>query len=91
MKFLKTVFTETNGYPHYLVTSAFEKVKEQQEVTTTPTTVTTEDEESNNNTAESKMYMIKLPYAGKDGEGIVKSLKSTLRRNLPDNQEVRIV
>jgi hypothetical protein len=91
LKFLKTVFTETNGYPHYLVTSAFEKVKERQEASTTSTTRTTEEEESNDNTVESKKFMIKLPYAGKEGEGIVKSLKSTLRRNLPDNQEVRIV
>ena len=79
MKFLKTVFTETNGYPHYLVTSAFEKVKQRQEASTTSTTDTTEEEPSNNNAVESKKFMIKLPYAGKEGECIVKSLKSTLR------------
>ena len=93
LKFLKTVFTETNGYPHYLVISALEKIKERYEAETTGTPETTEDEEpaDNSQPVEPKLYMLKLPYAGKEGEGIVKSLKNTLRRNLPDNQEVRIV
>ena len=93
LKFLKTVFTETNGYPHYLVISALEKIKERYEAETTETPETTEDEESTDiiQPVESKLYMLKLPYAGKEGEGIVRSLKNTLRRNLPDNQEVRIV
>ena len=91
LKFLKMVFTETNGYPHYLVTSALEKIKERYEAETTETAETEDEESTDNSPVESKLYMLKLPYASKEGEGIVKSLKNTLKRNLPNNQEVRIV
>ena len=35
--------------------------------------------------------MMKVPYAGKTGERIVESLKMTLKTNLPDNINCRIV
>ena len=84
LKFLKMVFTETNGYPHYLVTSALEKMKERYEAETTETTET-EDKESTDNSqpVESKLYMLKLPYAGKKGEGIKKKSEKHAKKKPP--------
>ena len=35
--------------------------------------------------------MLKIPYAGKKGENLVKGLKNSLQHNLPDNIKCRIV
>ena len=84
---IRKVFTTINGYPRNLVWSALKKVKESS-VETAPE----EDEErANENTEDPKIITLKLPYAGKKGESIIKGLKNTLRRNLPENLECRIV
>ena len=80
------MFTTTNGYPQNLVTSVFRKVK--QNIEETPQT---EEEDLNDQSSDPEVFMLKLPYAGEAGESIIKSLKSTLRRNLPNNQECRII
>ena len=40
---------------------------------------------------EQKLLMLKVPYAGEKGETIIKDLNTTLKRNLPENINCRIV
>ena len=80
------MFTETNSYPPYLVRSPLKKAKETSNAQSTNT-----EEDPEEDPTEQKLLMMKVPYAGKTGERIVESLKMTLKTNLPDNINCRIV
>ena len=86
---IKKVFTETNGYPQNLVRSILQKVKERNDETSAASN--DEDENPSTDSIEPKELMLEIPYAGKEGESIIKGLKNTLRRNLPENLECRII
>ena len=81
---LKKVFTEINGYPVNLVEKTLKKVKEER---TRPINKESKKEEEN----EVKTLMIKIPFAGEKGEGIIKDLNRTLKNTLPNNLRCRIV
>ena len=81
---LKKVFTEINGYPVNLVEKTLKKVKEER---TRPINKESKKEEEN----EVKTLMIKMPFAGEKGEGIIKDLNRTLKNTLPNNLRCRIV
>ena len=89
LQFITKVFTEINGYPRNLVTSILKNVKDKQNGTEEE--IPTTEEDSNEESPDPKFLMIKVPYAGEKGETLIKTLHTTLKRNLPDNQEVRIV
>ena len=69
------------------------KVKEQSEETTTPSSTPNQDEENPDTEApaNTKLLMLKVPYAGEKGESLVKGLTNCLQRNLPDNIKCRVV
>ena len=86
---IKKVFIEINGYPPHLVTSLLKKANEKSKGESNNPEENPED--TNEDPTESKLLMIKVPYAGKTGENIVDSLKNSLKRNLPTNIKCRIV
>ena len=88
LSYIKKVFIEINGYPPHLVTSLLRKVKE---ATNSEPNPEASPEDTNESPAQSKLLVMKVPYAGKQGENIVKSLKNTLKRNLPGDLECQIV
>ena len=87
---LKHVFTTTNGYPKFLVESLLKKAKASKNLEVTETSeITTEDSEED--ATKEQTLMMKVPYAGKKGEGLIRGLKTCLQNNLPDNIKCRIV
>ena len=89
---LKRVFTITNGYPQYLVSSVMEKTKkEQQQKRTRSTTEESEDSSSDDLENQEKTVMLKVPYAGEKGVTLLKDLKKELLKNLPENIKCRVV
>ena len=86
---IEKVFTITNGYPRSLVISALRKVKQQVDGTTTSSNVDGTNDSNEND--DPKILMLKVPYAGDKGESLIKDLKNTLRRNLPENLECRVI
>ena len=88
LKYLRKVFKEHNNYPHWFITQVFNDVNkiinQQQGVIVSNETTTAE--ESN-----SKKQIMKLPYAGKKGCSIIKSLKKHLKKTLPINIETDII
>ena len=90
LAFITKVFTEVNGYPKYLVKSILQKTKESHDGLRT-TSSSNDGDDNQEQSAESKIYTMNIPYLGKEGEGMIRSLRNTLKRNLPSNQEVRIV
>ena len=87
---IEKVFTMTNGYPRSLVISALRKVKQQLDGMATPNTDVDGIIDSDEN-EDPKILMLKVPYAGDKGENLIKDLKNTLRRNLPENLECRVI
>ena len=55
----------------------------------TTSEITTEDSEED--TTNEQTLMMKVPYAGKKGEGFIRGLKTCLQHNLPNNINCRIV
>ena len=75
---LKRVFTITNGYPQYLVSSVMEKTKkEQQQKRTRSTTEESEDSSSDDLENQEKTIMLKVPYAGEKGVTLLKDQERT--------------
>ena len=88
---LKDVFTTTNGYPRNLVSNVMKKVKDEQEKEETPTPPQETSDEPEEETSNEKTLMLKVPYAGKTGEKLLKNLRNNLGKNLPSNIKCRIV
>ena len=88
---LKEVFTNINGYPKGLVERILKKVKAEKntEVTETSSQETTETIEEE--TPNEQILMMKVPYAGEKGEGLIRRLKTSFKHNLPGNIKCRIV
>ena len=81
---LREVFTRINGYPSHLVDTIMKNVKDERNTTRT-------EENSAEEENETTTLMVKMPFAGEKGEGIIKDLNRTLQRNLPNNIQCRIV
>ena len=90
---VKKAFIETNGYPSNLVTSVLQKIHRSNREDTTNTTddINATSEEGNEEEENRTTLSMKVPYAGKEGENIVKNLQNTLTRNLPTNLTCRVV
>ena len=82
IKHLKKVFRDINGYPNWRIEETTEKVKNQNKMTWS-TQVTTNTEENE--------HLLMLPYKGKVGETILKSLQNTLKSVIPVNNTCKII
>ena len=85
LKYLRKVFHERNGYPHWFMTKVMNEVKR--------SNIPSEHFQGideNENGVTSKRTLI-LPYAGEKGCLIVRSLEKQLRRSLPNNVKPNIV
>ena len=87
IRHIKRVFTETNGYPPNLVKSLIKKASESSKKRFT----NQDDPGSSDDDPIPKTLLLKVPYAGKTGDNLVKSLQNTLKANLPQKIECRIV
>ena len=70
---LYTVFTTINGYPYWLIKKVHNETKEKYENTENIESTTNENDNENK-------LRIMLPYQGKQGEHLMKSMKNVLKR-----------
>ena len=89
LKFIYDVFTQINGYPRYVVTSILNKFEDKHRIAETASennaSIPAEIEEKKN-----PILFLKVPFRGREGDALLKSLNSTLKRALPTT-EYRIV
>ena len=84
LNFISDVFTRINGYPHYIVNSMLTKFEEEHKARNTRSN---DDDMTPPNDEENKQTLIlQLPFRGSEGDALVRSLKNTLKRNLPDTE-----
>ena len=94
IKYLKKVFTKTNGYPSKIVCRTLEEIRKKvNENSTTEDSVVQSEEQSSDSEetekAETNPYIC-LPYRGVEGEKVLKEFKSKLRQALPKNVKPRV-
>ena len=91
LNFIYKVFTEINGYPDSVVKSMFTKIKEQyKSITDMPTQQSIELENDSEENVDPPI-ILKVPFRGEKGESVLKNLKRTLQKTLPDKLQCRIV
>ena len=78
LKYLEKVFHEKNNYPKYVVKQAFEENSHKNVIYTT----LDEQNKAEHTTEKEKKHMLALPYQGKKGDFIIKSMEKRFR-NLP--------
>ena len=71
------------------VESLLKKAKASKNEASETSEIATED--SAEDATKEQTLMMKVPYTGKKGEGLVRGLKTCLQYNLPDNIKCRIV
>ena len=85
LKYLRNVFYERNGYPHWFITKLMNEVKR-----LNMPRAHFQGINENQNGVTSKRTLL-LPYAGEKGCSIVRSLEKQLKRSLPNNVKPNIV
>ena len=86
LKYLRKVFHQNNGYPHWFINRVFDKV--QNDFTRQQTVDPLPDTAVFNNVRKQTLL---LPYAAQNGRTLVKSLKTHLKKTLPSNVKADIV
>ena len=84
--YLRNTFTRINNYPQKLVEATMNRIKEEINAPQTTENSNNDDQESTPTT-----LMIKVPFAGDKGEGLLKDLGRSLQTNLPTDIKCRIV
>ena len=78
LKYLRKIFHQNNGYPHWFIDRIFDKVQDdftkQETVDSLPDTAVLNDV---------RKQTLLPPYAGQNGCTLVKSLKTNLKKSLP--------
>lgn len=84
---LEKCFAEVNGYPKWLLKQTFDSFNNNNN--------NRNDNINNivneNNSENRKIHTLKLPYQGEEGINLIKSIKNSSKRTLPENHEVRII
>ena len=89
LRYLEKVFVERNNYPRWLEKQMMEKVLDEQTNRNVPTVTTNLPNEGNH--CSIKTSLISLPYKGKQGENVIRSLRNTLDKILSQNVEPKII
>ena len=86
LKYVRNVFRQNNGYPHWFINRVFDKVQDdfmrQQTVESLPDTAVLND---------IRKQAFLLSYAGQSGCTFLKLLKTQLRKTLPSTVKADIV
>ena len=88
---MKGVFTKINGYPSKLVNKTLWLTKETLSKEKNLTTNVQNENMATTNKKEESFYHMCLPYKGKEGEHVMKKLKSQLQNVLPKSIKPRII
>ena len=83
---IEKCFSEINGYPKWILKQTIDSFIISDDKN---------DNDSNNNlntnTVVKTVHTLKLPFKGEEGTNLIKSIKTTSRKALPENHHVRIV
>ena len=98
---LEKILISKNNYPRWVIKQILTQVEKQQERNNMNNNNNNDNSNTNNENSftnennsqmsEKQLSFITLPYKGQQGEKVLKSFKTTLRRSLPNNIETKVV
>ena len=87
------VFHENNNYPKYVIKQILQQSydeHEEQELDITNTNLKLNDVVEKRNVNEQKQHLLLVPYQGKKGDFVIKSMKKRMKTLLPTNIRTKI-
>ena len=86
MKYLEKVFHENNNYPNYVFKQILKQIHDEhneQELDMTNTNLNLNDVVEERNISEENQLLLLVPYQGKKGDFVIKSMKKRMKTLLP--------
>ena len=81
LKYLEKVFHETNNYPHYVIKQILKQVQDEQNQQNANVPIAAAADETNTNGK--KKHLLLVPYQGKKGDYVIKSMRKRMKSLLP--------
>ena len=87
---IETCFTEFNGYPKWLLKQTLDSYKNNKNQNNSINNENHNDTNLNR-LSDKIVHTLKLPYRGNHGINLIKSIKTSMKKSLPDKHYVRII
>ena len=84
-------FIEINGYPKWLLKQTLDSFKTSSKEYNNKINNRNNNDMNINNLSDKIVHTLKLPYKGDHGSNLIKSIKASTEKSLPENHDVRIV
>ena len=88
---IEKCFTEINGYTKWLLKRTLDSFKTRSKEYNNKINSKNNNDMKINNLSDKIVHTLKLPYKGDHGTNLIKSLKASTKKSLPENHDVRIV
>ena len=88
---LKLPFTEFNSYPKWLSNQALDSFKNNNKNHSNNINNENHNDRNLNRLSDKIVHTLKLPYKGDRGINLIKSIKASTKKSLPDKHDVRII
>ena len=93
LKYLQKVFHENNNYPNYVIKQILQQSYDEhreQKLDMANTNLKLNDEVEKRNVIEENQHLLLVPYQGKKGDFVIKSMKKRMKTLLPTNIRTKI-
>ena len=88
---IETYFTEFNGYPKWLLKQTLDSFKNNNKNHNNNINNENHNDTNLNRLSDKILHTLKLPYKGDHGINLIKSIKTSTKKSLPDKHDVRII
>ena len=88
---IETCFTEFNGYPKWLLKQTLDFFENSKKNHNNNINNENHNDPNINRLSDKIVHILKLPYKGDHGFNLIKSIKTSAKRTLPEKHDVRII
>ena len=84
-------FLKINGYPKWLLKQTFDSFKTSNKIYNDNINNKNNSNTNTNNLSDKIVHTLKLPYKDNHSTNLIKSLKASIKKSLPENHDVRVI
>ena len=88
---IETRFTKFNGYPKWLLKQKLDSFKNNNKNHSSNINNENQNDTNLNRLSDKIVHTLKLPYKGAHGINLIKSIKTSMEKSLPDKHDVKII
>ena len=88
---IEKCFTEINGYPRWLLKQTLDSFKTSSKEYDNKINNKNNNDVNINNLSDKTEHTLKLPCQGDHGTNLIKSIKASIKKSLPENHDARII